>query len=214
MGPELFNPKKFGLKDSRPTKSSDCYALGMVAYEVLSEKVPFYRYGHYAVVLKVSEGKRPNRPQREEGLWFGEDIWNLLQHCWKPRPDYRPGIEDVSRRLEVLGSRTPSQTSTDPWRLTSPPSTLELSTEEGTDEREESSPSRLVLPRLSRVLWLEDNSNKNTAHPSAYHSSALSSEDPDQRAIGTTVANVSGSAEPEQMVDRVRRLCFFGSTWH
>jgi len=39
MGPELINPEQFGLEDNRPTKSSDCYALGMVIYEAISGKV-------------------------------------------------------------------------------------------------------------------------------------------------------------------------------
>ena len=34
MSPELLVPEVFGLNDSRPTKQSDCYALGMVVYEV------------------------------------------------------------------------------------------------------------------------------------------------------------------------------------
>ncbi|KAF9780755.1 kinase-like domain-containing protein, partial [Thelephora terrestris] len=95
MGPELFNPEKFGLKDCRPTKSSDCYALGMVVYEVLSGQVPFHRYGDYSVILKVSEGERPERPQGAKGPWFGDDIWNLLRHCWEASPSDRPRIKDV-----------------------------------------------------------------------------------------------------------------------
>ena len=35
MSPELLLPELFGgSADSRPTKQSDCYALGMVIYEV------------------------------------------------------------------------------------------------------------------------------------------------------------------------------------
>jgi len=34
MSPELLDPDQYGLPDSRPTKQSDCYALGMVVYEV------------------------------------------------------------------------------------------------------------------------------------------------------------------------------------
>ena len=32
--PELLNPEMFGLDNNRPTTQSDCYALGMVVYEV------------------------------------------------------------------------------------------------------------------------------------------------------------------------------------
>ena len=41
MSPELFDPGEFGLKDGRQTKRSDCHALGMVIYEVLSGQAPF-----------------------------------------------------------------------------------------------------------------------------------------------------------------------------
>ena len=36
MSPELIVPEEFGADDDRPTKKSDCYALGMVVYEVCS----------------------------------------------------------------------------------------------------------------------------------------------------------------------------------
>ena len=34
MGPELLDPERFGVEGDRPTKESDCYAFGMVIYEV------------------------------------------------------------------------------------------------------------------------------------------------------------------------------------
>jgi serine/threonine protein kinase len=34
MSPELLDPELFGVQDDRPTRQSDCYALGMVVYEV------------------------------------------------------------------------------------------------------------------------------------------------------------------------------------
>ena len=37
MSPELLDPERFGIPESegnRPTRQSDCYALGMVIYEV------------------------------------------------------------------------------------------------------------------------------------------------------------------------------------
>ena len=37
MSPELHDPERFGATDDRPTKQSDCYALGMVVYEVCAD---------------------------------------------------------------------------------------------------------------------------------------------------------------------------------
>ena len=39
MSPELLVPEQFEISDTRPTKQSDCYALGMVIYEVCREPV-------------------------------------------------------------------------------------------------------------------------------------------------------------------------------
>ena len=102
MSPELFYPENFGLKDSRRTKHSDCYALGMVIWEVLSGQVPFPRCDVYAVVAKVSRGERPTRPQGAGGTWFTDGIWSMLKHCWTPRPGDRPQTGDVLLCLEEV----------------------------------------------------------------------------------------------------------------
>jgi len=102
MSPELFYPEKFGLKDSRRTKNSDCYALGMVIWEVLSGQVPFTRCDVYAVVAKVGKGERPARPQGAGGMWFTDGIWSMLERCWTPGPSDRPQTRDVLQCLEEV----------------------------------------------------------------------------------------------------------------
>ena len=100
MSPELLVPDKFGLKGSRPTKASDCYALGMVIYEVLSGQTPFVQYPTLAVVWKVLEGERPTRPQGEQGARFTDEIWGILERCWEPQPDDRISAKTVLLDLE------------------------------------------------------------------------------------------------------------------
>ena len=97
MSPERLHPKMFNFKDSRPTKESDCYALGMVILEVLSGELPFARDERPAVMLNVLDGKRPERP---EGAWFTDDLWRTLGQCWSTRPKDRPTIEAVLECLE------------------------------------------------------------------------------------------------------------------
>ena len=100
MSPELLNPDTFGFKDSRPTKESDCYALGMVVLEVLSGRPPLASDKDFIVIQKIVAGERPGRPEGPEGAWFTDDLWGMLQLCWATRPESRPSIEAVLERLE------------------------------------------------------------------------------------------------------------------
>ena len=100
MSPELLNPESFGLTKSRPTKESDSYALGMVIYEVLSGRVPFDTYKGVVVILKIMGGERPGRPEGEGGALFTDDIWRMLELCWKPQPGERISAKDVLLYLE------------------------------------------------------------------------------------------------------------------
>jgi serine/threonine protein kinase len=96
MSPELIAPEQFGLKSSRPTESSDCYALGMVIYETISGHLPFHEDADLAVFAKVLKGKRPLR-----GAGFTKGLWRMLERCWASQPSDRPSVGDVLRCLEM-----------------------------------------------------------------------------------------------------------------
>ena len=110
MSPELIDPEQFGLEDSRPTKESDCYAFGMVIYEVLSGQVPFASFRDFVVIRKVIEGEHPERPDGSKGAWFTDGIWEMLELCWKHLPSERISAETILLRLEG----TPSPIRPDP----------------------------------------------------------------------------------------------------
>ena len=95
MSPELISPEQFGFRYSRQTKESDCYALGMATYEVLSGQAPFPTHGDLIVMQKVVSGKRPGRPRGVKGAWFTNDLWGMLKLCWAVQPESRPSIETV-----------------------------------------------------------------------------------------------------------------------
>ena len=100
MSPELFDPEKFGLKDNRRTRESDCYALAMVILEVLTGRVPFPQYDAFVVVRKVVNGDRPERPQGPGAMWFTNDLWEMQERCWSSDPKLRPAIRVVHGCLE------------------------------------------------------------------------------------------------------------------
>ena len=94
MSPELIDPSRFGSERSHPTKSSDCYALGMVVYETISGKLPFYDYPDILVTVKVVRGERLSRE-----VMFTENLWETMELCWTFHPNDRPSIKDVLLRL-------------------------------------------------------------------------------------------------------------------
>jgi serine/threonine protein kinase len=100
MSPELLDPEMFGLKMCLPTKESDCYALGMVIYEVLSGRMPFTSYTAPVVIWKVLNGERPKRPQGSDGELFTDSVWRVVEHCWKPQPHDRISADAVLLGLE------------------------------------------------------------------------------------------------------------------
>ncbi|KAF9779225.1 kinase-like domain-containing protein [Thelephora terrestris] len=104
MSPELLYPEKFGLDHSCPAKESDCYALGMVIYEVISGQVPFALFKEYIAMRKISDGEHPARPEGAEGVWFTDDLWRMLGLCWATQAQSRPSIEDVLECLERASS--------------------------------------------------------------------------------------------------------------
>ena len=92
MSPELLSED-----NSRPNQHSDCYALGMVIYEILSGKAPFPGCRDFIVIQRVLRGEHPERPEGEQ---FTDDVWRTLECCWLPHPEDRPGIEAI---FECLG---------------------------------------------------------------------------------------------------------------
>ncbi|KAF9647563.1 kinase-like protein [Thelephora ganbajun] len=174
MSPELFDPETQGY---RQTKFSDCYALGMVVYEVLSGRIPFHQYGKWVISSKVSRGDRPERPQGAEGEWFTDDVWEVIERCWMHQPGSRPSIENVLQYLEKFSRFwTPSSR---PSVVT--PSTLDLSTlyafeisngrNLNADEGEASSPFELST-KLSLEDYADDN-NVGSPLPSHRHVSPI-----------------------------------------
>jgi len=119
MSPELLDPDRFGFADDRPTKQSDCYALGMVVYEVRAEAViptfanvriiycqvlcgnhPYEDIRDWQlVILRVLDGKRPQKPEAAERLGFAGGLWTVVEQCWAVDAGTRPDVRLVLSHL-------------------------------------------------------------------------------------------------------------------
>lgn len=100
MSPELLDPGKSNLSKKHQTRESDCYALGMVIYEVLSGCTPFGTDGPFSILRKVLDGEHPERPQGKAGKLLTDKIWDVLKRCWKTEPRERAIAKKVLRYLE------------------------------------------------------------------------------------------------------------------
>ena len=150
MSPELIDPGSFDLKESRPTKESDCYALGMVIYEVLTGETPFSLHSTPLVIKKVLEGERPERPEGKEGVLFTDDLWRLLGFCWKQKPVERTNAKNVLPCLEGTPSLPQSSPNTDGITETSTNHPLDPT---GGDPGRFSPPRRRSQADLQSYLW-------------------------------------------------------------
>ena len=100
MSPELLDPGRFGLSTIQPTQESDCYALGMVVYQIFTGSKPFGEGERRAIFRRVLDNERPERPRGESGGLFTDDIWGVLQRCWRTYPKERPSARDILRCLK------------------------------------------------------------------------------------------------------------------
>lgn len=111
MSPELL----FG-RNSPPTRQSDCYALGMVVYEVglfhsrelsfthlrqvLTGLRPFYHLSTFSVVIAVQKGKLPMKPCDAEVLGLSKSLWMMMLRSWDGSPTVRPTAQQFLRYFE------------------------------------------------------------------------------------------------------------------
>ena len=82
------------------SKTADVFAFGMFAVEVFTGKIPFGEQKNEAVVLRISEGGRPEMPENAQAVGLTGEIWALLESCWQHDPKKRPTMEEVVMRWE------------------------------------------------------------------------------------------------------------------
>ena len=96
MTPAYMAPESFSNDGSniQPTKSSDIYSLGILAYEIILGVDPWKNVS-FDLIERVKHGYRPVIPERAP-----EDIVCIIKKCWLHEHLLRPTALDVSNELE------------------------------------------------------------------------------------------------------------------
>ncbi|KAJ3790444.1 kinase-like domain-containing protein [Lentinula aff. detonsa] len=82
---------------------SDMYALGMTILELLTHQQPYQKIKHTTeVVIRREKGELPERPLEPRILQRGLDdqIWVLLEDCWKTTASERPKIDEIIKKMD------------------------------------------------------------------------------------------------------------------
>src|ERR1043166_8670782 len=91
MAPEIFQGQKY-------TTASDIYSFGMIMWEVMTGRRPFWDKSHDTdLIIEIVDGLRPpivtNAP---------EGYIELMKKCWRSDPSKRPTTADIFLKISKI----------------------------------------------------------------------------------------------------------------
>ena len=105
-------PELLGANAVPPNFKSDVWAFGMTVLQVFTGQEPYVldRYkADYQVPSAVREGITPSRPKGNQ--WITDQVWQLLEGCWKMNPAERPDMKHVYDVLVAVDAALSGQSS-------------------------------------------------------------------------------------------------------
>jgi hypothetical protein len=83
----------------------------------MTGKVPFYDRGanEIAVMFAVIQGIRPSRPAECSGTPALDNLWELIQECWRKESDARLKADQIVERLVGPLIQATTTRSTSDW---------------------------------------------------------------------------------------------------
>ncbi|KAG9318298.1 kinase-like domain-containing protein [Chiua virens] len=97
-------PELNDSEDTTLTKASDVFAFGMSVLELLTMKPPYsHRKRDVFVLQDLIQGVLPPRPEEPEAVpWMSDELWELLNRCWKWNPEERMLAKELSPSLQRM----------------------------------------------------------------------------------------------------------------
>ena len=94
MAPEIFQGQKY-------TKESDIYSFGMIMWEFMTARRPFWDRNHdIDLIIEICDGLRPpivtNAP---------EGYIELMKECWYSDPKKRPTATEINKKIGNMCSK-------------------------------------------------------------------------------------------------------------
>lgn len=89
MAPEMLTG------EGNYTQAVDVYSFGILLYELVTQKRPFFEVDSFALPDRVLEGLRPDVPTEAT-----EPIRSLMQECWATNPHERPSFKSIVATLQ------------------------------------------------------------------------------------------------------------------
>ncbi|KIO20488.1 hypothetical protein M407DRAFT_29895 [Tulasnella calospora MUT 4182] len=90
------------LQDDKPCLQSDVWALGWIAYEVMTNTIPFHDVKKNAMVINcVIQGHLPSVTE-DARMSLIRALCSLMVRCWSMNPDKRPTAEECRKLISWM----------------------------------------------------------------------------------------------------------------
>ncbi|POG81462.1 kinase-like domain-containing protein, partial [Rhizophagus irregularis DAOM 181602=DAOM 197198] len=91
MAPEIFRGRKY-------TKASDIYSFGMIMWELMTGRRPFWNRSHDTeLIINICDGLRPPIVTNAPNGYI-----ELMEECWHSDPEKRPHATDIYDKIDKI----------------------------------------------------------------------------------------------------------------
>ncbi|GES96341.1 kinase-like domain-containing protein [Rhizophagus clarus] len=106
MAPEILQGQKY-------TKASDIYSFGMIMWESMTGRRPFWDQNHdIELIIDIYDGLRPQIVTNAPDGYI-----ELMKECWHSDPNKRPTAKDVYYKINKIYDEEKARTNNNPTKI-------------------------------------------------------------------------------------------------